>query len=117
MYVACVCLMLLVRQMVYIYMFVCLFGEGARARSIVAEASGMAQKQLRELLLRRQGTWQDRITLHFWVQPPFPRGTSKPGTDGYIANYPLEQRMTISPGAEDSLGVETRGVSTHATLE
>ena len=24
--------------------FVCLFGEGARARSIVAEASGMAQK-------------------------------------------------------------------------
>ena len=25
-------------------LFVCLFGEGARARSIVAEASGMAQK-------------------------------------------------------------------------
>ena len=25
-------------------LFVCLFGEGARARSVVAEASGMAQK-------------------------------------------------------------------------
>ena len=64
--------------------------------------------------MRRQWTWQDRITLHFWVQPPNPpRGTSKPGTDGYIANYPLEQRMSISLGAEDSLGVETRGLSTH----
>ena len=62
--------------------FVCLFGEGARARSVVAEASGMQllewhKRYLGERLLRRQGTWQDRITLHFWVQP---RGTSKPGT-------------------------------------
>ena len=27
-----------------VHLFVCLFGEGARARSIVAKASGMAQK-------------------------------------------------------------------------
>ena len=99
---------------------VCLFVCLERAHTLVPSLLKPVEwhkKQLQEPLLRQQGTWQDRITLHFWVQPPFPRGTSKPGTDGYIANYPLEQRMTISPGAEDSLGVETRGVSTHATLE
>lgn len=29
-------------------MFVCLFGEGARARSIVAEASGMADIKIKK---------------------------------------------------------------------
>ena len=36
--------------------FVCLFGEGTHARSVVAEASGMAQKIVARTLLRRRGT-------------------------------------------------------------
>ena len=85
-------------------LFVCLEREHTLVPSLLKPVE-WHKKQLQEPLLRQQGTWQDRITLHFWVQPPFPRGTSKPGTDGYIANYPLEQRMThtISSGAGDSL--------------
>ena len=73
--------------------FVCLERALALVPSLLKPVE-WHKRYLRERLLRRQGTWQDRITLHFWVQPPLPRGTSKPGADGYIANY---QQTSCSP--------------------